>query len=154
MSRLIITNHVKDGIELGKKYNLKKDILDFIEQHHGTGLVYYFFQKALERVEDDTILSQEGFRYEGPKPQTKETAIVLLADSVEAASRTLSNPTPSKVEELTHRIINNKFIDAQLDECELTLKDLNKISDAFARILMGVLHSRVEYPNNNENKHS
>jgi putative nucleotidyltransferase with HDIG domain len=154
MSRLIITNHVKDGIELGRKYNLKNDILDFIGQHHGTGLVYYFFQKALERVEDDTILSQEGFRYEGPKPQTKETAIVLLADSVEAASRTLANPTPSRVEELTHRIINNKFIDGQLDECDLTLKDLNKIAAAFARILMGVLHSRVEYPNNDEDKRS
>lgn len=154
MSRLIITSHVKDGVELAKKHGLKNAILDFIEQHHGTGLVYYFFQKALERVEDDTILKEEGYRYPGPKPQTKETAIVLLADSVEAASRTLANPTPSRVEELAHRIINNKFIDGQLDECELTLKDLNKIAEVFIRILMGILHSRIEYPAENENQHS
>jgi len=148
MSRLIITNHVKDGVEVGKKYKLRKVIIDFIEQHHGTGLVYYFFQKALERVEDESILKEEGFRYPGPKPQTKEAAIVLLADSVEAASRTLVNPVPGRVEELVHRIINNKFIDAQLDECELTLRDLNKISEAFTRVLMGILHTRVEYHEN------
>lgn len=150
MSRLVITNHVKDGVELARRYRLKKPILDFIEQHHGTGLVYYFFQKALERVEDEAILSQEGYRYSGPKPQTKETAIVLLADSVEAASRTLANPTQPRIEELVHRIINNKFIDGQLEECELTLKDLNRIADAFIRVLIGVLHSRVEYPGKNE----
>lgn len=150
MSRLIITNHVKDGIQLGEKYKLKQPILDFIEQHHGTGLVYYFFQKALERVEDDTILKEEGYRYEGPKPQTKETAIVLLADSAEAASRTLANPTPSRIEEAARRVINNKFIDGQLDECELTLKDLNYIAEAFIRTLTGILHSRVEYPNDNQ----
>jgi putative nucleotidyltransferase with HDIG domain len=152
MSRLIITNHVKDGVEFAKKYRLKKDILDFIEQHHGTSLVHYFFQKALERVEDETMLKEEGFRYQGPKPQTKEAAIVLLADSVEAASRTLGNPTPSRVEELAHRIVNNKFIDGQLDECELTLRDLNKIANVFVRVLIGVLHSRVEYPSDTNEK--
>ena len=157
MSHLVITNHTKDGLELGKRYKLSKAILDFIEQHHGTSLVYYFFQKALERVEDETILKEEGFRYAGPKPQTKEAAIVLLADSVEAASRTLTNPTPSRVADLVHRIINNKFIDGQLDECELTLNDLNKIAESFIRILMGILHTRVEYPpekNSNENQHN
>lgn len=154
MSRLIITNHVKDGEEIGKKYKLRKVIIDFINQHHGTGLVYYFFQKALERIEDDSILKEEGFRYEGPKPQTKETAIVFLADSVEAASRTLANPTPSRIEEMVHRIINNKFIDGQLDECELTLGGLNKIAQAFIRVLPGVLHTRVEYPDLDEDKHN
>lgn len=154
MSRLIITNHVKDGVELSKKYKLKKSISDFIEQHHGTGLIYYFYQKALERVEDETMLKEEGFRYPGPKPQTKETAIVLLADSVEAASRALANPTPSRVEELVHRVINNKFIDGQLDECDLTLKDLNKIAEVFIRIIIGILHSRVGYSSEDENKHS
>jgi membrane-associated HD superfamily phosphohydrolase len=149
MSRLIITNHVKDGVDLAEKYQIRRSIIDFIEQHHGTGLIYYFFQKALEQVEDESLLKEEGFRYPGPKPQTKETAIVLLADSVEAASRTLANPIPGRIEELTHRIINNKFIDGQLDECELTLKDLNKIADIFSRILVGVLHSRVEYPSEN-----
>src|SRR3989338_4484392 len=151
MSRLIITNHVKDGVELGRRHKLKGAILDFIEQHHGSGLVYYFFQKALERVEDEAILSQEGYRYPGPKPQTRETAIVLLADSVEAASRTLLSPTPLGIEELTHRVINNKFIDGQLDECELALKDLNKIAQVFTRVLIGMLHSRAEYHSSNEN---
>jgi len=159
MSRLIITSHVKDGVELGRKYKLRRDILDFVEQHHGTGLVYYFFQKALERIEDDGVLKEEGFRYEGPKPQTRETAIVLMADSVEAASRSLTNPNPAKIEELVHRIINNKFIDGQLDECELTLRDLNKISGAFIRVLIGVTHTRIEYPDidkavKNEHKHN
>jgi len=159
MSRLIITSHVKDGVELGRKYKLRSDILDFVEQHHGTGLVYYFFQKALERIEDDGVLKEEGFRYEGPKPQTRETAIVLMADSVEAASRSLTNPNPANIEELVHRIINNKFIDGQLDECELTLRDLNKISGAFIRVLIGVTHTRIEYPDidkavKNEHKHN
>ena len=159
MSRLIITSHVKDGVELGRKYKLRRDILDFVEQHHGTGLVYYFFQKALERIEDDGVLKEEGFRYEGPKPQTRETAIVLMADSVEAASRSLTNPNPAKIEELVHRIINNKFIDGQLDECELTLRDLNKISGAFIRVLIGVTHTRIEYPDidkavKDEHKHN
>lgn len=149
MSRLIITNHVKDGVELAEKYKLRKVIINFIEQHHGTGIVYYFFQKALERVEDDTILKEEPFRYPGPKPQTKETAIVLLADSVEAASRTLINPTPSRVEDLVHRVINNKFIDGQLEECELTLRDLNEIAEAFVRVTLGIMHTRVEYTDNN-----
>jgi len=154
MSRLIITNHVKDGAELGKKYKLRREIIDFIEQHHGTALVYYFFQKALERVEDESILKEEGFRYSGPKPKTKETAIVLLADSAEAASRTLANPTASRIEEMVHRVINNKFIDGQLDDCELTLTDLNRIAQAFVMVLIGVLHTRVEYPNGNENQHN
>jgi len=159
MSRLIITSHVKDGVELGRKYKLRRDILDFVEQHHSTGLVYYFFQKALERIEDDGVLKEEGFRYEGPKPQTRETAIVLMADSVEAASRSLTNPNPAKIEELVHRIINNKFIDGQLDECELTLRDLNKISGAFIRVLIGVTHTRIEYPDidkavRDEHKHN
>jgi len=159
MSRLIITSHVKDGVELGRKYKLRRDILDFVEQHHGTGLVYYFFQKALERIEDDGVLKEEGFRYEGPKPQTRETAIVLMADSVEAASRSLTNPNPANIEELVHRIINNKFIDGQLDECELTLRDLNKISGAFIRVLIGVTHTRIEYPDidkavKDEHKHN
>ena len=149
MSRLIITNHVKDGVELGKKYKLKKDIIDFIDQHHGTGIVYYFFQKALERIEDDGVLKEELFRYQGLKPQTKETAIVLLADSVEAASRALTNPTPSRIKDLAHRVINNKFIDGQLEECDLTLRDLNRISEAFVRISLGIMHTRVEYANTN-----
>lgn len=152
MSALIITGHVKDGLELAKKYKLNKTLIDFIEQHHGTGLIYYFYQRALEKIDDEGVLEEEGFRYQGPKPQTKETAIVLLADSVEAASRTLDDPTPARIKSLVQKIINNKFIDSQLDECELTLKDMHKISESFARILTGTFHTRVEYPANGKSK--
>ncbi|UCD55807.1 MAG: HDIG domain-containing protein [Candidatus Omnitrophota bacterium] len=146
MSALIITNHSKDGVELAKKYKLNKAIIDFISQHHGTSLIYYFYQRALEKVKSEKELKEEEFRYPGPKPQTKETAVVLLADSVEASSRMLSDPTPARIRGLVQKIINNKFIDGQLDECDLTLKDLNKISESFVRVLTGVFHTRLEYP--------
>ena len=152
MSALIIQSHVKDGAELARKFNLNQTIIDFITQHHGTGLIYYFYQRALEKVREDDVLKEEAFRYPGPKPQTKETAIVLLADAVEASSRTLSDPTPSRIKGLVQKIINNKFIDNQLDECNLTLKDLNKIAVSFSRILTGMFHTRVEYPNDSKNK--
>lgn len=146
MSALIIINHVKGGVELARKYKLNQVIIDFIEQHHGTGLIYYFYQRALENVKDETDLKEEEFRYPGPKAQSKEAAVVLLADSVEASSRTLANPTPSRIEAMVKRIINNKFIDGQLDECDLSLKDLHKIAESFVRILTGIFHSRIEYP--------
>ena len=146
MSALIITNHSKDGVELAKKYKLNNAIIDFISQHHGTSLIYYFYQRALEKVKSEKELKEEEFRYPGPKPQTKETAIVLLADSVEASSRMLSDPTPARIRGLVQKIINNKFIDGQLDECDLTLKDLNTISESFVRVLTGVFHTRLEYP--------
>jgi len=119
-------------------------------------MVYYFYRRALEALEDDQEVREEGFRYPGPKPDTKETAIVLLADSVEAATRTLSEPNPTKIQELVHKIINNKFIDGQLDECDLTLKDLETISAVFIRILNAIYHSRIPYPENerkSENNH-
>lgn len=156
MSKLIIMNHVKEGVELSKKYRLNPRLIDFILQHHGNSLVYYFYRRALESLEEDQEVQEEGFRYPGPRPNTKETAIVLLADSVEAATRAFKDPTPKKIEELVHKIINNKFIDGQLDECDLTLKDLEKISSVFIRILSGIYHSRVTYPEEprrSENNH-
>jgi len=146
MSSLIITNHVKDGVELAKTYKLPSVIIDFIKQHHGTSVTYYFYQKALEKSEEGSIVTKENFAYPGPKPQTKETAIVMLADAVEASSRSLSDPTPARIKTLVHKIINNKFIDGQLDECELTLKDLNKIGNAFTKVLAALFHTRIEYP--------
>jgi putative nucleotidyltransferase with HDIG domain len=145
MSKIIIMNHVKEGVELARKYKLNSALIDFIQQHHGNSLVYYFYRRALELLEEDQQVKEEGFRYPGPKPDTKETAIVLLADSVEAATRALKDPEPNKIEEVVHKIINNKFIDGQLDECELALKDLEKISTVFIRILSGIYHSRVSY---------
>ncbi|MFH1889105.1 MAG: HDIG domain-containing metalloprotein [Candidatus Omnitrophota bacterium] len=146
MSKLVIMNHVNDGIELAKKYRLNPSLLDFIATHHGTSLVYYFYRRALENKEEDENVAEEGFRYQGPKPQTKETAIVLLADSVEAATKSLKEPSHNDIEEVVHKIINNKFIDRQLDECDLTLKDLEKIAVVFIRILSSIYHARVTYP--------
>ncbi len=124
MSKLVIMNHVREGADLARQYKLNPRLLDFILQHHGTSLVYYFYRRALENLEEDQEIKEEGFRYPGPKPNSKETAVVLLADSVEAAARALKDPAPAKIEELVRKIINNKFIDGQLDECDLTLKDL------------------------------
>ncbi len=146
MSKLIIMNHVKEGVALAKKYKLSPILWDFIQQHHGNSLVYYFYLRAMEDKEENQEVTEERFRYPGPKPNTKETAIVLLADSVEAATRTLKDPTPAKIEEIVHKIINNKFIDGQLDECDLTLKDIEKISSVFTKILSGIYHSRINYP--------
>ncbi|OGX26333.1 MAG: hypothetical protein A3J51_04905 [Omnitrophica WOR_2 bacterium RIFCSPHIGHO2_02_FULL_45_21] len=146
MSKMIIMNHVKEGVELAGKYRLKPAIIDFITQHHGNGLVYYFYRKALEEIEEDEKIYEEGFRYPGPRPTSKETAIVLLADSVEAASRVINEPKAPKIEEVVHKVINNKFIDGQLDSCELTLKDLEKIARVFTHILSGIYHGRIKYP--------
>lgn len=152
MSKLVIMNHVKEGSELAKKYRLNPLLIDFIEQHHGNSLVYYFYRRALESPKEDQEVKEEGFRYPGPKPNSKETAIVLLADSVEAAARAIKEPNPAKIEDLVHKVINNKFIDGQLDECDLTLKDLEKISAVFIRLLCGIYHSRTSYPENKTNQ--
>ncbi len=149
MSKLVIINHVKEGASLAKRYRLNPRIIDFIAQHHGTSLVYYFYRRALENGKEDQEVSEQGFRYPGPKPKSKETAIVLLADSVEAATRALKETTPNKIEQEVYQIINNKFIDGQLDECELTLKDLEKISRIFIRLLTSIYHVRVTYPKTN-----
>jgi len=146
MSKLVIMNHVNEGLELAKKYRLNPRLIDFIQCHHGTSLVYYFYRHALESLEEDQEVREEGFRYPGPKPNTKETAVVLLADSVEAATKALKEPTPTDIKDVVHKIINNKFIDRQLDECDLTLKDLEKISAIFIRILSGIYHARITYP--------
>ena len=146
ISKMVIMNHVKEGEELARKHKLNPRLVEFILQHHGTSLVYFFYRRALENPQEQQEVSEEGFRYPGPKPSTKEAAVVLLADSVEAAMRSLKDPSAPKIEELVHRIINNKFIDGQLDSCDLTLKDLEKISAVFIRILSGIYHSRVTYP--------
>ncbi|MEA3328181.1 MAG: HDIG domain-containing protein, partial [Candidatus Omnitrophota bacterium] len=152
MSNLIILNHVKNGVELAEKYKLNKTIVDIIKEHHGTSQVFFFYKRALEKMKDEQELEDLSFRYPGPKPQTRESAIVLLADSIEAASRSLSDPTPGSIEGMVQKIINNKFIDGQLEECELALKDLHKIADSFSRVLMGIFHTRVEYPEKDQER--
>ncbi|MBF0226536.1 MAG: HDIG domain-containing protein [Desulfobacterales bacterium] len=144
MSSLIIINHVKYGVEIAKKDKLGKPILDAIQQHHGTSLVKYFYEKAKDLKGEDNV-NNDDFRYPGPKPQTKEAGLVMLADVVEAASRTLENPTPSKIQGLVNKLINNIFSEGQLDNCELTLRDLHKIAKSFNKILSGIYHHRIEY---------
>jgi putative nucleotidyltransferase with HDIG domain len=147
MSSLILIAHVKDGVDLAQKHKLGKKITAIIQQHHGTGLIAYFYQKAKEQENREMEqVEEETFRYPGPKPQSKEAALVLLADSVEAASRSLSQPTPARLQGLVQRIINSIFTDGQLDECELTLKDLHQIAKSFNAILASIHHQRVEYP--------
>lgn len=145
LSTLIITSHVKDGVELAREHNLPEVLVRFIREHHGTALVKYFYQKALEMAKGEPV-DEKDFRYQGPKPQSRETAIVMLADSVEAAVRSLSQPTPGRIEGLVRKIIKEKLADGELDESDLTLRDLDKIADAFVRVLTGIFHKRVEYP--------
>jgi hypothetical protein len=149
MSALIISKHVKEGTDIARKYKLNDKIRDFIVQHHGDSLISYFYQRALEKADDTAGLKEENFRYPGPRPQTKESAIIMLADSVEASSRSMDEPTPSSIRNLVKKILNNKFIDGQLDECDLTLKDMHKIAESFVRVLTGVFHTRPDYPEQN-----
>ena len=146
MSCLLIMNHVKDGLELGRRYKLKERILQFIPEHQGTGVIYFFYKKALDEARPGERIRVEDFRYPGPKPQSKETAVVLLSDSTEAASRSLKDPSPESIRQLVRKIINDKFIDGQLDECDLTLRDLHKIQESFMHNLMAIFHTRVRYP--------
>lgn len=145
MSTLIITNHVKDGIALGKQHRLPKEIINIIGEHHGDTAVMFFYHKA-KKQEESKEVKVEDFRYPGPKPQTKEAALVMLADSTEAAVRSIKEPNKKNVEEMIRSIIKGKLDDGQLDECDLTLKDLNTIANAFSSIVMGIFHERIEYP--------
>lgn len=147
LSTLIITYHVKEGAEIAREHGLPEQLIEIIEQHHGTDLVRYFYKRATENVQGEKEILNEGdFRYEGPKPQTKEAALVMLADSVEAAVRSLPKPTPLKVESLIQKIIRERLDDGQFDECNLTLKDLNQIKNSFIKVMGGLFHNRIEYP--------
>lgn len=145
MSSLILIAHIKDGVEIARKNKLGQVIIDTIRQSHGTSLISFFYEKAKQLKGEDAV-NIDNFRYPGPKPQTREAGLVMLADMVEAASRTLANPTPSKIQGLVQNLINKAFSDGQLDDCELTLKDLHKIAKSFYNILSGMYHHRIEYP--------
>lgn len=144
MSSLILIAHVKDGVEIAQRHKLGQNIIDTIQQHHGSSLIHYFYEKAKQLRGDDAVKIDD-FRYPGPKPQTKEVGLVMLADVVEAASRTLENPTPARIQGLVQQLINKVFSDGQLDSCELTLKDLHSIAKSFNKILNGIHHHRIEY---------
>lgn len=147
MSSLVIISHVKEGCEMAAKVKLGRPIINIIREHHGTSLVSYFYDKA-KKDKDESIrsLTENDFRYPGPKPQTKEAGLVMLGDIIEASSRTLSNPTPARIKSLVRERIERVYMDGQLDDCELTLKNLNTIAETFTRILTGIFHHRIEYP--------
>jgi putative nucleotidyltransferase with HDIG domain len=147
MSGLILIAHIKNGVEIARENKLGQVITDTIRQHHGTSIIKFFYEKAKQLKGEDAV-KIDHFRYPGPKPQTKEAGLVMLADVVEAASRTLDNPTPSRIKGLVQLLINQIFSDGQLDSCELTLKDLHNIAKSFNKILYGIHHHRIEYSEN------
>ncbi|MGA9116378.1 MAG: HDIG domain-containing metalloprotein [Bacteroidota bacterium] len=152
MSSLIIASHVKEGMALAAEHRLPEEVIDFIPMHHGTTRMEYFYAKALRLAEtssDETKLDEireQDYRYRGPKPQTRETGILMLADAVEAAARTVEDPSPGRLEGMIDDLIKKRFVDGELDECPLTLKDLTRIRAAFLGVLVGIHHSRVKYP--------
>jgi putative nucleotidyltransferase with HDIG domain len=149
MSTLIIVGHVKDGVDLGRQHHLPEPIIDLIEQHHGTTLVEYFYHEASRRSgsnPDASAVPENDFRYPGPKPQTKEAAVLMVADAVESASRTLSDPTPARLEGLVSDMIDRRLRDGQFDECGLTLREIAEIRDSLIKSLIGIYHGRVKYP--------
>jgi putative nucleotidyltransferase with HDIG domain len=144
MSGLILIAHIKDGVEIARENKLGQVITDTIRQHHGTSIIKFFYEKAKQKKGANAVKIDD-FRYPGPKPQTKEAGLVMLADVVEAASRTLDNPTTSRIKGLVQNLINQIFSDGQLDSCELTLKDLHNIAKSYNKILYGIHHHRIEY---------
>ncbi len=160
MSALVIMAHVKDGVDLALKHRLNKEIIDVIREHHGTSLIYYFYHRALKlkedveeqvrqgkaREEDVPEVSESGFRYPGPRPRSKESAVISLADAVESASRSLVKPTPQRIEQLIEEITDSRLREDQLDECELTLHDIAVIKKSFAATLRSMMHNRIAYP--------
>ncbi len=166
MSALIIIAHVKDGVDLAVKHKLNPMIVDVIREHHGDSLVYYFYHKArearkmaeskagqgLENMEDLPDVNEENFRYPGPRPRTPESGIISLADSVESASRSLKKPTPAKISSLVDDIINKRIAEGQLDDCGLTLRELQLVRGSFSKTLRNMLHSRIDYPKEEDRK--
>jgi len=150
LSASVIKSHIKDGMEIAREYHLPSKVIDIVQQHHGTTLLTFFYQAQKQRQEEDVVVSMSEFRYPGPKPQHKEAAIVMLSDSVEAASRSLPKPTAARIEEMVKKVIDNYFTDGEFDECDLTLKELTKIGNILTRLLTTMYHSRIEYPEEEE----
>ncbi|MCB9954014.1 MAG: HDIG domain-containing protein [Planctomycetaceae bacterium] len=154
MSTLIIIGHVKDGVDLAEQYHLPQQIIDFIEQHHGTTLVEYFYREATKLVEGQpdrkSDAEEASFRYPGPRPRTKEAAVLMIVDACESASRTLTEPTPKRLETLVHNIVMRRLTDGQFDECTLTMKELRTIEESVVKSLIGIYHGRIRYPDAKE----
>ncbi len=150
LSNSILKAHIKIGTDMAREIKLPKEVIDIIAQHHGTSLMKYFYHQALKGSRDGSEIDKKDYHYQGPKPQNREAAIVMLADTVEAASRTLKNPSAKRIDEIVNDIIESKFREGQLNESTLTLRGLMKISISFRRYLTGVYHSRIEYPDDKD----
>lgn len=146
MSALILISHVKDGVEMGRAEKLPPELLDFIEQHHGTSLIRFFYEKACNEAGEGVETPEESFRYPGPRPQTREAGIMMLADMTEATSRAIGDSSPARLAGIVERVVQTAFSDGQLDQCDLTLRDLGRIREAFLRVLAGIYHHRISYP--------
>ncbi len=145
VSAAILTAHPRDGAAMAQKARIPEPVLDIIRQHHGDGIALYFYDKAVKLYGSENV-DINAFRYEGPRPRTKEAACVMLADTVEAAARSVPDPTPEKIDALSHKLVRDKLNDGQLDESDLTFRDLERICSAFSTVLTGVFHERIEYP--------
>ena len=146
MSSIVLANHVKQGIEIAKQHKLPPRIIDIIPQHHGTGLMKFFYYKARKDADDASSALEHEFRYPGPKPRTREAVIIMIADSVEAAARTVDEPTPAKLRNMVDMIIGRLRDDGQFDDCDITLRDLRIVAESFVKVLMGIHHHRIAYP--------
>ena len=150
MSTLVIIAHVKDGADLARQHNLPASMIDFILQHHGTTLVEYFYHRAKEQQKESDSSADEidegNYRYPGPKPQTKEAAVLMLADTVESASRALVDPAPARIESLVDEMAMKRLMDGQFDECGLTLRELRTVQDSLIKSLTAMYHGRIKYP--------
>jgi membrane-associated HD superfamily phosphohydrolase len=149
VSFLIIKGHVMDGVEMAKEYTLPTSLFPFIQQHHGTTLVEYFYHSARvkhEKQGDDTEVREDEFRYPGPKPRTREVAILMLADAAESATRSMKEPTSSRIEELVHELTMKRLLDGQFDDCDLTLRELDRIEKSLTKTLLSIYHGRLAYP--------
>ncbi|MBW7459573.1 HDIG domain-containing protein, partial [Paenibacillus sepulcri] len=155
LSKSIIIAHARDGVEMLKNHNIPKPIRDIAEQHHGTTFLQYFYHKAWKQAEaagEETDFTEDDFRYPGPKAQSKEAAIVGIADCIEAAVRSLRSPTMEQVESMINKIIKNRLDDGQFNECDLTLKELDQIAQTLKESVIGIFHSRIEYPEDSKPK--
>ena len=164
MSALVIIAHVKEGVDLALKHGLCQEIIDVIQQHHGTSLVFYFYRRALQqqedaraggkimniREEDIPEVREESFRYSGPRPQSREAAVISIADSIESASRSLERVTPQKIDQLIRDIVEKRLVDGQLKECDLTMRELEEVAESFRNTLQSMMHSRIAYPEDKE----
>jgi cyclic-di-AMP phosphodiesterase PgpH len=146
MSSMILISHVKEGVEMARQHKLPQAVIDIIQQHHGTKLMVYFYQKAKDQAGGEPV-NENDYRYPGPKPRTRVAALVMMADAVEASARALTDPTPARIAALVEKIINEIFIDGQIAECELTLKDISEIKRRFTHVLTSIFHKRIQYPN-------